>query len=97
MRLIKIPVEKSHWLFGSNYRETNCKFNKPTSKRRYIKILETCLTPSKASDIYPNVKNPLMEQVRDMCREGLLDRLTDGKVYYYKTTAKGLSLMMEAK
>ena len=76
--------------------ETGCKFNRPTPNRKYIKILSICLTPASMAVIYPNVKNPVMHQVRDMCRAGLLDRLTNGKRYYYKTTVKGRDLISKA-
>ena len=73
--------------------ETASKFNRPTINSKYVKILALCLVPASSSVIYPGVKNPLMHQVRDMCRAGLLERLTDGKRYYYKTTAKGRDLI----
>lgn len=88
----KAPI-KPHWLFGEDYRETGCSFTRPTRNKRYVKILALCLVPAPSNVIYPDVKNPMMEQVRDMCREGLLERLTDGKRYYYKTTTKGRDLI----
>lgn len=90
-----VNIEK-HWLFGDSYRETNCTFNEPNLNKRYVKILALCLAPQPAKVIYPNVEHPVMHQVRDMCREGLLERLTDGKRYYYKTTTKGRELISKA-
>lgn len=86
------PV-KPHLLLGSNYRETNCRFNAPTPERDYIRILECCIPcPEPVSDIYPGVKHPLQKMLRDMCREGLLERFTDGKRNYFVTTDKGFEL-----
>lgn len=78
--------------------ETGNKFNRPTKDRKYIKILAKCLTYAPASVIYPGVKNPLMHQVRDMCRAGLLERFkrTGDRKYYYKTTRKGQDLIIKA-
>lgn len=77
--------------------ETASKFNRPTMKRKYVKILALCLTYAPASLIYPNTKQPLMHQVRDMCRVGLLERYTrkGSKAYFYKTTQKGRDLLFE--
>ena len=77
--------------------ETASKFNRPTVNRRYIKILALCLTYAPASLIYPNTKQPLMDQVRDMCRAGLLERYTKkgSKAYFYKTTCKGQDLLFK--
>ena len=90
--LIPNPV-KPHPLLGSNYRETNCRFNMPAQERDYIRILALC-TPChrSVSSIYPGVKHPLQKMLRDMCREGLLERLTDGKRNYFLTTDKGFEL-----
>jgi len=78
--------------------ETGNKFNSPNKSRRYIKILAMCLTYAPASVIYPNVKNPLMHQVRDLCRAGYLERFkrTGKRKYYYKTTPKGHDLLIKA-
>ena len=78
--------------------ETGNKFNSPTTKRRYVKILALCLVPLPASVIYRGVKHPLMKQVRDMCRAGLLDRYEakGERRYYYQTTKKGIALISEA-
>ena len=93
----KVEVEKPWFVWREKGgAETGNTFTRPTPKRRYIKILALCLAPQPASVIYPGVKNPVMHQVRDMCRAGLLDRLTDGKRYYYKTTAKGRDLISKA-
>lgn len=78
--------------------ETACKFNRPTKGRRYVRTLALCLSYAPAALIYPGVRHPLMRQVRDMCRAGLLERFSkDGdRRYYYKTTAKGVSLLVDA-
>lgn len=78
--------------------ETGCKFNRPTRNRRYIKILALCLVPCPAKVIYPGVKNPIMKQVRDLCRAGYLDRMVvEGeRAYYYKTTHSGTDLIIKA-
>jgi len=78
--------------------ETGCKFNQPTRDRKYIKILALCLVPCQAKVIFPGVKNPIMKQVRDLCRAGYLDRLeAEGeRAYYYKTTIKGFELIKKA-
>ena len=94
----KAPMGKvmfpCHFLNGVAM-ETASKFNRPTANRRYIKILALCLTYAPASLIYPNTKYPLMDQVRDMCRAGLLERYTKkgSKAYFYKTTRKGRDLI----
>lgn len=78
--------------------ETGNKFNRPNTNRRYVKILAMCLTYAPASVIFPNTKHPLMHQVRDMCRAGLLERFkrTGDRKYYYKTTSKGRELILKA-
>ena len=92
-QLTKNPVP-AHWLFGKDYRETNCSFSKPTPEREYIRILAHCTPcPRTVSSIYPNKKNPMQEMLRDMCREGLLERFTDGKRNYFLTTDKGFELL----
>ena len=74
-------------------RETNTKFTKPTYDRSYIRVLAHCTPcPRPVKSIYPNIKNPLQHLLRDMCREGLLERLTDGKRNYFVTTDKGFDL-----
>ena len=75
--------------------ETGNTFAKPTAKRKYVKILAMCLAPMPASVIYPDVKHPMMQQVRDMCRAGLLDRMSKAgeRRFYYKTTAKGIEVL----
>ena len=93
---LSINPVKPHWLFGSGYRETNCRFNKPSPERDYIRILAHCTPcPRPASSIYPGVKNPAQEMLRDMCREGLLERFTDGKRNYFLTTDKGFELFKD--
>ena len=92
LNLRKNPL-KPHWLFGENYRETTCKFTNPTPERDYIRILAHCTPcPRSVKSIYPGVKNPMQEMLRDMCREGLLERFTDGKRNYFVTTDKGFEL-----
>lgn len=91
-QLRKNPVP-AHWLFGEDYRETGCKFECPLPERDYVRILALCLPcPRTAKSIYPGVKNPMQSMLRDMCREGLLERLTDGKRNYFLTTDKGFEL-----
>ena len=91
-QLRKNPVP-AHWLFGKGYRETGCKFEHPNPERDYVRILALCLPcPRAAKSIYPGVKNPMQSMLRDMCREGLLERLTDGKRNYFLTTDKGFEL-----
>ena len=91
-QLSENPVP-AHCLFGEGYRETGCKFENPAPERDYIRILAHCLPcPRPVKSIYPNVKNPIQKMLRDMCREGLLDRLTDGKRNYFLTTDKGFEL-----
>ena len=77
--------------------ETGIKFNRPTKDRKYIKILALCLVYAPASLMYPNTKNPLMHEVRDMCRHGLLERYqrAGSKKYYYKTTKAGQDLLFK--
>lgn len=93
-------VEVGQPLFGRKEggAETGNKFNSPTTKRRYVQILALCLVPLPASVIYRGVKHPLMHQVRDMCRAGLLERYEakGERRYYYRTTIKGISLITEA-
>ena len=89
-QLRKNPVP-AHWLFGEGYRETTCKFEHPTPERDYIRILALCLPcPRAAKSIYPGVKNPMQSMLRDMCREGLLERLTDGRGGCFVTSEKGV-------
>lgn len=80
------------------YPETGSTFANPTAKRKYVRILAICLAPMPANIIYFGVKHPLMRQVRDMCRAGLLERLQKDGVgkYYYKTTQKGLKVLSKA-
>lgn len=92
-QLRKNPVP-AHYLFGEGYRETGCKFGRPEPERDYIRILALCLPcPRSIKDIYPNVKNPIQSMLRDMCREGLLERFTDGKRNYFLTMDKGFRLL----
>lgn len=80
-------------LFSECYRETTCKFEHPEPECDYIRILAHCLPcPRPVKSIYPGVKNPIQKMLRDMCREGLLDRFTDGKRNYFLTTDKGFEL-----
>jgi hypothetical protein len=102
MEFTKVEV-RPVWLYmllntGTPY-ETNLKFNRPTVNRDYIKILARCLSYADKNIIYPGVRNPLMHTVRDLCRHGYLERfIADNKrnKYYYKTTMKGVDLLMEA-
>ena len=106
MKFTKVTVEP-HWLYrncktGSKFNkgecETGCKFNKPTVNKTYIKILARCLSYADKNIIYPGVRNPLWLQVRDLCRAGYLERFTsdENRRYYYKTTMKGVDLLIEA-
>lgn len=91
-QLTKNPVQP-HFMFGKNYRETKCKFNNPTPERDYIRILAHCTPcPRSVKSIYPAVKNPMQKMLRDMVREGLLERYTDGKRNYFMTTDRGFEL-----
>lgn len=91
----KTFIEQHHNI--QNYRETTTKFNKPNPDRQYVRILACCSGQKRTSkDIFPRVKHPLMHMVRDMVREGLLDRYTDGRRNYYHTTSKGFDLLCEA-
>lgn len=78
--------------------ETGNTFTRPNRNRKYIKILALCLSYATASMMYPNTKQPLMHQVRDMCRHGLLQRYTKkgSRAYYYKTTDLGRQVLLEA-
>ena len=78
--------------------ETGCTFKHPTIKKSYVKILARCLSYADKNIIYPNVRNPIMKQVRDMCRAGLLNRYQtdEDRKYYYKTTMKGVDLLITA-
>lgn len=96
---VKVKVEDPWYVWRTEGgAETGNKFNRPNVKRRYIKILALCLSYASAKVIYQGVKNPVMHQVRDMCRAGLLDRYTRAgdKAYYYKTTARGYDLLAKA-
>lgn len=95
----KIPV-KPFWIgeFTKDPRdlfETNSTFTRGTRDSKFVKILALCLTYAPAKLMYPNTKNPLMHQVRDMCRHGLLERYqrAGDKKYYYKTTQAGRDLL----
>lgn len=98
--LIKHPMQASfteRHCNIPNYRETTTKFTRPNKNRRYVKILSHCSGQERcAKELFPGVKHPLMHMVRDMVREGLLDRYTDGRRNYYHTTAKGRDLLCEA-
>ena len=96
----KIPV-KPFWLgeFTGDPRnsfETKSTFTRGTRNRKFVKILALCLTYAPAKLMYPNTKYPLMQQVRDMCRHGLLERYKrcGDRKYYYKTTKKGQDLLI---
>ena len=96
---IKVEVEQPWFVWRKEGgAETGNKFNKPTNKRRYVRILALCLIPLPAKVIFPKVKHPLMHQVRDMCRAGLLNRLkVEGeRCYYYQTTPAGFDLLAKA-
>lgn len=83
-------------MFGTS--ETGCTFKHPTIKKAYVKILARCLSYADKNIIYPDVRNPIMKQVRDLCRAGLLNRYqsNENNRYYYKTTMKGVELLIEA-
>jgi hypothetical protein len=96
----KIPV-KPFWLgeltgHPEDYFETKSTFTKGTRDSRFVKTLALCLTYAPAKLIYRNTNNPLMHQVRDMCRHGLLERYkrAGDRKYYYKTTSKGQDLLI---
>ena len=93
-------VEMYDKFYGYKGRDTLSKFNRVSKNRKFVKILVMCLDYKSSSDIYPNVKNPLMHQVRDMARDGLLDRYVNTndkrEKYYYKTTKKGLDIIAKA-
>lgn len=92
----KVEVEQPLYVWRKEGgAETGNKFNRPTSKRRYVRILALCLVPLPAKAIFPNTKHPMMAQVRDMCRAGLLERCQRAgeKRYYYKTTSTGFDLL----
>ncbi len=80
--------------------ETEATFTRINKKRMFVKILVKCLDFQTSRTLYPNTRYPLMHQVRDMCRAGLLDRYinTDDKRhrYYYKTTKRGLDVIQKA-
>ena len=99
-QLMKYPMKKTfvEEFYGyKNYRETTTKFNNPTPERTYVRILARCTGQKRtAKELFPGVKNPVMHMVRDMVREGLLERYTDGRRNYYFTTKKGFDLMVEA-
>lgn len=95
----KVEVEQPWYVWRKEGgAETGNKFNKPTSKRRYVRILALCLIPLPAKVIFPNTKHPMMAQVRDMCRAGLLERYQRAgkRCYYYKTTPAGFDLLAKA-
>jgi hypothetical protein len=77
---------------------TNCKFNKPTPKRKYIKILALCLSFATMSAIYPDVAHPLTHQLHDLWRHGYLNKYkkVGDRHVYYKTTQKGRDLLLTA-
>jgi len=75
---------------------TNCTFEHPTPKRKYIKILALCLNYAPMSLIYPNTKHPITHQVHDLCRAGYLAKYKKGNRIYYKTTSAGLDLICRA-
>lgn len=95
---IKVKVEQPMFGRKEGGAETGNKFNRPNSKRRYVKILALCLVPLPAKVIFSNTKHPMMAQVRDMCRAGLLNRLkVEGeRCYYYQTTHAGFNFLAEA-
>jgi hypothetical protein len=97
--LIKVEVEQPWYVWRKEGgAETGNKFNRPTSKRRYVRILALCLIPLPAKVIFHGVKHPLMHQVRDMCRAGLLNRYKakGERCYYYQTTPAGFDLIAQA-
>lgn len=95
----KVGVEKPWYVWREKGgAETGNTFTRPNRNRKYIKILALCLSYATASMMYPNTKQPLMHQVRDMCRAGLLERYsrTGSRAYWYKTTPKGQDLLIKA-
>ena len=76
--------------------ETKSTFKRASMNRKYVKILLQCLDYTHITKIYPNVKNPLEQQLRDMCRVGLLGRyeINNERGYYYKTTNLGKELLI---
>ncbi len=77
---------------GSNYAS-------PTKNRKYIKILAICLSYASPAVIYPGVKNPLSHQLHDLWKNGYLakyHRKGNNKNVYYKTTNKGIELIIKA-
>lgn len=80
--------------------ETGATFTRISPERKFVKILIQCITYQTSRDIYPNTKAPLMHQMRDMCRAGLLQRYTNDEDkkfrYYYKTTQKGKDVIRQA-
>jgi len=98
-KITKVEVEQPWYVWRKEGgAETGNKFNRPTSKRRYVRILALCIIPLPAKVIFPKVKHPMMAQVRDMCRAGLLERYQrEGeRCYYYKTTSAGFDLLAKA-
>ena len=83
-------------MFGAS--ETGCTFKHPTTNKTYVKILARCLSYADKNIIYPNVRNPIMKQVRDLCRAGLLNRYQndEDRKFYYRTTPKGIKLLIRA-
>lgn len=92
-KFVEIPfVEYAPYGTGSTY-------EKPTVKRKYIKILLTCMSYASPAVIYPGVKNPLSHQLHDLWKNGYLakyNRLGNNKNVYYKTTNKGIELIIKA-
>jgi hypothetical protein len=98
-KVTKVEVEQPWYVWRKEGgAETGNRFNRPTSKRKYVRILALCLIPLPAKVIFSNTKHPMMAQVRDMCRAGLLDRLkVEGeRCYYYQTTHAGFDLLAKA-
>lgn len=92
---IEIKYDQSH---GFDY-GTGCNYTRPTTKKKYIKILSICLSYAGPAVIYPGVKNPLSHQLHDLWKNGYLakyHRVNDNKHVYYKTTNKGINLIIEA-
>ena len=101
MEFTKVEV-KDRWIWAERPNcvksETGCTFNHPTVNKTYVKILARCLSYADKNIIYPGVRNPVWHQVRDLCRAGYLERFTsnENKRYYYRTTMKGVDLLIEA-
>ena len=98
-------VEVPKPTFGNQYGLENETFLKnPTPARKYIKLMAQCLDYQTPAELFPNTNHPMLHQLRDLCRLGFIDRFvltkSNGKPgmnpYYYRTTPKGLNLVVWA-